>query len=215
MKKKQSHFLRNTGILVLSIILACAVSAKSFAQSGPDTDKDGIPDSAETILKTDPMNPDTDGDGINDFNDKKPLDANEAFTKTTGKNDFSIESVLVENNYDPVAKKDAPDHLEIKLKNNGTDDITGMVAFYQIKDLSTNQQESYIVPLTGLVLQKGQSRTVHIDLQAEQGHFRANPNSLYYTSINKRTVDVVINAPGQQAQEKSIEKDAGGAEIPD
>lgn len=212
MKKTRSELMRNAGILVLSVT---AVWSTALAQTEKDTDKDGIPDSAEIILKTDPMNPDTDGDGINDFKDQKPLNADAVFSKTSGQKDFSINRILVEDNYDPVAKKDAPDHLEIKLKNSSSKDIREIVVFYRITDLSTKQQESYIVPLSELVLKKGQTRTVHIDLVPGTDHYRANPNSLYYTSINKRKVDVIISAPGHLAQEKSVIKDAGGAEIPD
>lgn len=37
-----------------------------------DTDGDGLPDTAEKLLGTDPRNPDTDGDGKNDKIDPNP-----------------------------------------------------------------------------------------------------------------------------------------------
>jgi hypothetical protein len=46
-------------------------------------------------------------------------------------------------------------------------------------------------------------------------HFRANPNSLYYKSMNKRKVEVVVNCSGYNGQSKTVEKDAGGAETAD
>lgn len=45
-----------------------------------DDDNDGLPDTAEATIGTDPLNPDTDGDGVescNDLNDRFPLDAKE------------------------------------------------------------------------------------------------------------------------------------------
>jgi len=183
--------------------------------AGIDTDKDGIPDNAEKVLGTDPLNPDTDGDGINDKEDNNPVSFDGNFVKTTGANDFSIKEVLVENNYDLVAKKDAPDHLEIVLKNNGRTDITNMEVLYTIADPTTNQEQSYFVPLKGFTLEKGSEKSIHIDTTQGTDHFRANPNSIYYTSTNELQVSVIVNAQGHLAQEGSIKKDAGGAEVAD
>ncbi len=183
--------------------------------AGVDTDKDGIPDNAEKVLGTDPLNSDTDGDGINDKEDQNPVNVDSQFTESIGTNDFSIKEVLVENNYDPVAKKDADDHLEIILVNNGNQDIANMKVFYSITDLKTNKEQSYIVPLNGFVLEKGSEKSVHIDTTQGKDHFRANPNSLYYTSTNEMKVDVIVSAENHQAQHGSVNKDAGGTEVAD
>ena len=48
----------------------------------PDDDNDGLPDTAEAEIGTDPLNPDTDGDGVehcNDLLDKFPLEGSECF----------------------------------------------------------------------------------------------------------------------------------------
>lgn len=183
--------------------------------TGIDTDKDGIPDNAETVLGTDPLNPDTDGDGINDKQDKNPTSIDTNFVKTAGANDFAIKEVLVENNINPVTKKGVSDHLEIVLKNTGTKDITNMMLFYSITDLATNKKQSYLVPLTGFTLEQGSEKSVHIDTTKGTDHFRANPNSIYYTSMNEMKVDVTINAQGHLAQEASVKKDKGGTEVAD
>ena len=183
--------------------------------SGTDTDKDGIPDNAETVLGTNPSNPDTDGDGISDKEDKNSVNIDTEFVKTTGPKGFIIKEILVENNYDPIAKKDADDHLEIFLKNTGSSDITNMQVFYSITDLVTNKKQSYIVPLTGFSLKAGSTESVHIDSKQGANHFKDNPNSIYHTSMNKLRFDVIINAQGYEAQEGTVKKDAGGKETAD
>ena len=96
-----------------------AVQQNTPVSESLDSDKDGIPDNAEKVLGTDPLNPDTDGDGINDKEDKNPLFVDIPVIESTGPADFTIKEVLVENNYDTVNKKDASDHLEIILKSKG------------------------------------------------------------------------------------------------
>ena len=180
-----------------------------------DSDKDGIPDNAEVVLGTDPRNPDTDGDGINDKADKNPTLVDKPFIKSTGANDFSIEKVLVENNVDPSTNKGVPDHLEVFLKNKGEKAIKNFSIYYEYNDLVNNSKQSYEMPLTGFVLKPGETKSVNIDTSGKPGHFRANPNSSYYQSINPKKIKVVVSAPGYQAQELSVKKDKGGAETVD
>lgn len=188
---------------------------KMLPQSGSDTDGDDIPDNAEKVLGTDPRNPDTDGDGINDREDKNPVNVDVDVNPTTGANDFVIKEVLVENNYDPVAKKDAPDHLEVILENNGDADITGFQTYYSITDLNTEDKQSYLISLKDFVLKSGEEKSVHIDTTGLAGHYRANPNSMYYNSMNEMMVKVTVNAQGHKSQTSEIKKDAGGAEVAD
>jgi len=219
-------------ILVIGIVALAGCSGNNIPQNaqtpivkqtennasipnGVDTDKDSIPDNAEKVLGTDPLSSDTDGDGVNDKEDKNPVNVDTEPVKTTGTNDFSIKEILVENNYDSIAKKDAPDHLEILLINSGENDISKMDVFYSITDLKTNQKQSYLVPLNGFTLEKGSQKSVHIDTETGKNHFRANPNSLYYTSTDEMRIDVIVNAINHQAQERSVNKDAGGAEVAD
>ncbi len=198
-------------------------SQKSTAQTGAvknqpagtDTDQDGIPDNAEVVLGTDPQNSDTDGDGINDKADKNPTLIDKPFVKSTGANDFSIEKILVENNVDPSTNKGAPDHLEVFLKNNSQQVIKDFSIYYEYNDLVDKSKQSYEMPLTGFVLDAGQTKSANIDISGKPGHFRANPNSSYYQSINPKNIKVVVSAPGHQAQEASVKKDKGGAETAD
>ena len=180
-----------------------------------DSDKDGIPDTAEQVLGTDPLNPDTDGDGINDMQDKNPTIADTQFQPSTGSVGFKITNLMVENNYDPLAKKDAPDHLEVELKNTAGKDINNLVAYYTVTDLTTNRMETYIHPLDGLTLKAGETKSIHFDQAEGPGHFRANPNGLYTTSKNELRFSVTISASGYEAQTAEVKKDAGGAETAD
>jgi hypothetical protein len=183
--------------------------------TGVDSDKDGIPDTAEKVLGTDPLNPDTDGDNIDDMQDKTPTVADTPFQPTTGVLGFQITNILVENNYDPMAQKDAPDHLEIELQNTAGKDIGNLVAYYTIADLTSNQKEAYVLPLSGLVLKAGETKSIHFDQAEGSGHFRANPNGLYYTSQNQLRFSVTISASGYEAQTAEVTKDAGGTETAD
>jgi hypothetical protein len=180
-----------------------------------DIDGDGIPDTAEKVLGTDPQNSDTDGDSVNDMQDDTPTIADIQFQPSTGPVGFKITNLLVENNYDPVLKHDAPDHLEIELWNTAGEDISNLVAYYTITDSKSNQKEAYIHPLDSLTLYTGETISIHFDQAEGVNHFRANPNSLYYTSKNELSFSVTISANGYEAQSAEVKKDAGGAEVPD
>lgn len=203
-----------------------------------DTDKDGLPDNAEVLLGTDPQNPDTNGNGVNDKLDPEPTKAvapastldpvktentpdpvkTDTVTPTPAPvmaDDFKITSVLVENNVNPATGKDASDHLEIFLKSSSKSSITNLSLYYTITDLVTKATQSYTVPLTGFVLNAGETKSVHVDTSGEAGHFRANPNSLYYQSQNEMRVDVSISASGHKTQTGTVTKDKGGAEEAD
>lgn len=187
--------------------------ARNSTATSVDSDKDGIPDSAEKVLGTDPLNPDTDGDGINDLKDKTPTWVDTPFTPTTGPVGFQITGIWVENNYDLVTKQNMSDHLQLELKNASGNDINNLVAYYIITDQKTGQKQSYLVPLNNYVLKAGSTSTIHFDQLSGPAHFRANPNSLYARSTNALDFSVIINAAGYQAQTATATKGAGGAEI--
>jgi hypothetical protein len=105
-------------IAALASILGLGLAGASMAQT--DTDGDGIPDAAETLLGTDPLQADTDGDGQNDLADANPVFMENALDTAGATAPFSIKEALVENNYDYAAKKDATDHLELLIANTGT-----------------------------------------------------------------------------------------------
>lgn len=200
---------------ILSAILIANSLMAAQNLSAKDFDNDGIPNNSEKILGTNPYNADTDGDGIDDLKDKHPLNIDIKFVKTKGKNNFKIKEVLVENNYDETAKRDAPDHLEIILQNKSAKDISNFTLYYKIVDLETGAKQSYILPLKGFILNANAKKSLHVDTKKVKNHFLANPNSLYYNSKNEMKVFVTVNAQNSNAQSATVKKDAGGAEVAD
>jgi len=201
--------------IVTTMAIVGSILVSNASAGDLDLDKDGIPNNAEKILGTNPNSADTDGDGIKDKKDTNPTFADVKFKESTGKKCFSIKEVLVENNYDEIKRKDAPDHLEIILKNSCNNTISNFSTFYSMKDLKTGKIQSYILPLHGFVLKPNSKKSIHIDISNQKAHFAANPNSLYYNSLNKLEVSVTISSPGYHAAKGEIVKDAGGAEVAD
>ena len=121
---------RNMTTAALIAMLGLGTTAPAFAQTALDTDGDGIPDTSEPLLGTDPEMADTDGDGQNDLQDAAPVMADNPITMSGNPAPFAIREAIVENNYDPVAKADATDHLEWLVANTGTTDLTAFSLYY-------------------------------------------------------------------------------------
>jgi len=197
------------------LLIACAfVLAMMGHAHAADTDGDGVPDAAEPVLGTDPLQADTDGDGINDLKDKDPVFAENTLVQTGKPNGFGL-SGMVENNIDEATKKSAPDHLELEIKNTSLTALKSLMIYYAINDEGTGKIEGYLKPLTGLVVEPGAAAVVHFDDAKIKGHFRANPNSSYVRSQNAKTFSIEVAADGYAPMKLEIKKDAGGAEQPD
>lgn len=196
-------------------LLMISATTNSYAATSPDTDHDGIPDISESLIHTDPLNADTDGDGINDLKDSQPVQAAYTAIKTGTPSPISIKEVLVEDNYDDVQRKSAPDHLEIILTNNSDKSISNVVVNYQIKSLDTNETESYRVPLTEVVLDAHKDTRIHFDNKIGPTHFRANPDSIYKIDQSAKLFTINIDAPVFQTVTVTKKKDKGGAEQAD
>lgn len=202
-------------LTALALILSTTFAANTALAAGTDTDGDGVPDISEPLLHTDPMNPDTDGDGTYDLKDDAPVLAADPFTGSASTpTPFHIGEVLVENNVDPVAHKDAPDHLEIQVINDGQADLTGFTLYYTLTDADTGDKEAYILHPAVTVPAGGEAR-VHVDDSGAADHLRANPNSIYLTSQAAKHVTVTLGVDGSAPVMASVEKDAGGAEQAD
>lgn len=205
--------------LILSLFAASGIA--HAAPTGIDTDHDGIPDAAEVLLGTDPLNADTDGDGINDLKDPKPLDAANPITQQGKAGGPVVESAKVEDNFDPVSKKGVSDHLEIAVKNTGVTPMQGLLLYYTVKDSATGKTESYYRNYENFKLPQGATSVLHLDetgdanAAANATHFRANPNALLYKSQNAKTLTIQIASKGYAPSTVSIKKDAGGAEKAD
>lgn len=203
-------YLPLISVLILNAVLALPVTAQTL-----DTDGDGVPDASEVLLGTDPMVADTDGDGLNDL-----ADTDAAFMPNLMKMDgpaapFSIAEALVENNYDPVKKADAADHLELLIKNPGATDLTGLSIYVAIKDADTSTTEGTFRKLDGFIVPAGGEARIHFDDGAAPRHFRANPNSIYVTSQAAKTFTIAVQADGFAPLTTEIAKDKGGAEQAD
>lgn len=195
--------------LILSFVGTMSLAA------GPDTDGDGVPDTAEPLLHTDPGNPDTDGDGQNDLADAAPVTAPDPTVSGGAVSPFHIGEALVENNVDPVAKADAPDHLELQLINDTATDVTGLTVFYTFTDVDTGEAEAYAASLGALTIPASGELRVHFDETGLPAHLRANPNSIYLTSPAAKHVTISVQAAGFEPVKATVEKDAGGAEEAD
>jgi hypothetical protein len=202
---------------ILTTTLAALLLSTSLAHtqtSGTVTDGDGVPDISEPLLHTDPMNPDTDGDGQNDLADSDPVNAADPTIAGGAPATYRLGEIVVENNVDPATQTDAPDHLEIQVLNDGAADLSGLAVYYTITDADSGAKESYVYRPQVTVPAGGEAR-VHVDEGTAPGHLRANPNSLYVTSLAGKHVAVLVQAEGFAAVQGTVEKDPGGAETAD
>jgi hypothetical protein len=206
---------KHISTLALASILGLTLAHPGFSQTAADSDGDGVPDTAEVLLGTDPMVADTDGDGQNDLADAEPAFMANPIDMTGAAAPFAIKEALVENNYDYAAKKDATDHLELLVTNSGSTDLTGFSIYYMMKDADTGKVEGTFRKLDGFTVPAGAEARIHFDDGTVAGRFRANPNSIYITSQAAKTISVVLKADGFAPVSVDIAKDKGGAEAAD
>ena len=199
---------------LFALIAGIAILPHTSFAAAVDTDGDGVPDIAEPVLGTDPMNADTDGDGTNDLKDKTPT-FSEKLLATDGKPNGFTFTGKVEDNSDPVTKKGVSDHLELEVKNTSGEDLTKIEMYYSLKDDGTGKIEGYYKSLDGLTIKKGDIATVHFDNTGDAGHFRDNPNSSYHKSENAKMFTVQLRAAGFAPVQIEFKKDKGGAEKAD
>jgi len=201
-------------ITTFAFLLASSVSSLAFA-ADTDTDGDGVPDNAEAVLGTDPLNADTDGDGVNDLADDNPTIAANSLATDGANAKFKIKELLVENNFDYAKNKDANDHLELLVVNQSGQSLDHFSMFYQITDKDSGKVESYMLPLSGFSIPANSESRIHVDDSGNDGHFRENPNGMYRTSDAAKTFDVTLKADGFAPVTATVNKDKGGAETAD
>ena len=206
---------KHISTLALVSILGLTLTSPGFSQTTTDTDGDGVPDTSEVLLGTDPMVADTDGDGQNDLADTDPAFMVNPIDMPGAPATFAIKEALVENNYDFAAKKDATDHFELLVTNSGTAPLTGFSIYYSITDADTGKVEGTFRKLDGFSVPAGGEARIHLDDGTEAGHFRANPNSIYISSQAAKTVTFVLKADGFAPVSVDVAKDKGGAEAAD
>lgn len=196
-------------------VLAALTLAQATQAAGLDTDGDGVPDTSEVLLGTDPMNPDTDGDGIDDLADAAPVSLADPIPQAGAPAPFALKEALVENNYDFAAKKDATDHFEVLLSNTTPAAVNDVSIYVTVKDIDTGKTESYYKSLAGFTVPAQGEARIHLDDGAVAGHFRDNPNGIYHTSQNAKLVTFEVAAKGFAPVSIDVNKDKGGAEAAD
>lgn len=206
--------IKMLGVSSIAIFTALALAHGTMA-AGLDTDGDGVPDTSEVLLGTDPMNPDTDGDGIDDLADAEPVSLADPIPQAGAPAAFAIKEALVENNYDYAAKKDATDHFELLLSNASSTEVKDISLYLTIKDLDSGKTESYYKYLTGFAVPAQGEARIHVDDGSVAGHFRDNPNGIYHTSQNAKLVTFEVAAKGFAPVSIDVNKDKGGAEAAD
>ena len=199
-------------VLLAALTLSTALPALAATN---DSDGDGVPNAAEKLLGTDPMNADTDGDGINDLKDTNPVFAKNTIDPGGAPAPFRIARALVENNYDNLRNKAVSDHLELVVKNPTGAALSHFSIYYTIKDLKSGKTEGYFRKLTGFSVPAGGTARINFDQSGLPGHFRENPNSIYHTSNAAKEFTVELKQAGFQPVTVHIHKDAGGAETAD
>ena len=201
-------------ILAIAALFGAGSGTPLQAQDA-DSDSDGIPDTAEVLLGTDPQAADTDGDGYNDLADAEATFSGNPIVATGALAPFVINEALVENNYDFATNAAVSDHLELLITNPSKTALTGWQIYYSITDADTGKAEATFRALDGFSLPAGGEARLHFDDGAIAGHFRANPNGIYVTSQAAKTIDVTLAAAGFAPMTIKIAKDKGGPEEAD
>ncbi len=202
-------------IPLISFLILNAALALPAATQTADRDGDGVPDTSEVLLGTDPLMADTDGDGVNDLADVEAGFMANPMQMDGPAAPFQIVGALVEDNYDPAKKADAADHLELLIRNPGTTAMSGFSVYYAITDADTGAVEGTFRRLDGFGVPAGGEARIHLDAAEEPGHFRANPNSIYISSQAAKTFDVAVQLDGFAPVAVVIAKDKGGPEAAD
>lgn len=158
---------------------------------------------------------DTDGDGTGDLADADATFMSNPMKRVGAPAPFTLSEALVENNYVPVKKVDAPDHRQMVIKNSGATELTGFSIYVAIKDNDNGRSDGSFRKLDGLIVPAGGEARIHFDNGVLPGHFRANPNSIHAISQAVNTFSVAVRADGFAPVMVEIAKDKGGAELAD
>ena len=187
-----------------------ATGNSGSVSSTVDTDGDGIPDSAEKTLGTNPYLADSDGDGQNDQVDALPVFTENLITEaSTTPLTVTIKDVKVEDNA-------TADHLEITMVNTGASALTNFDIYFSITDQVDAKTEAYYELLKDLTINPGESKTIHFDNKVtEPGHYYGNMNGLYGSSPNGLTFDIQLHANGYAPLHFTVDKATGTAEVAD
>ena len=201
-RRRRTRRAATAAVLAASITLAACGSG-----GGTDNATAGL--TSTTVAAGAPSNGTTSSGG-----EILPVTDNPIANTATAKT-LTIDSVLVENNVDDAGKA-VDDHLEVALTNTGSSELSNFEVFYTFTDPTAGTSESYYAELPAdFTIPAGGTRVAHFDNTGATDHFPVNKFSLYATSINQLDVKVEVSAQGAAVQTATVQKDAGGAEVPD
>ncbi len=126
---------------------------------------------------------------------------------------LSISMATVENNVDPVTKKDLTDFLLISVSNRSRKAATGLEIFYTMKDSVTKASESYYQKLTNITVKAGATANLYFDNGKAAGHFPENKFSLYRSSPNEVVFSIILSAKGLKIAKAVAIKSKGTGEV--
>ena len=140
----------------------------TIAELDTDDDNDGLLDSEEAELGTDPLNPDTDGDRVNDSEDEYPLDP------TKSKKPVVVPVVPVVEDTTPVppvpVKNDVfPNILNSSVTSTEPDSLSSVSSANETEATANTNNDSVDSPL----LQMGIELSKNILINTEQLDWRA------------------------------------------
>ena len=142
-----------------------------------------------------------------------PVDHN-PIQNTATQAGLAISNAMVENNVDPTTGQAISDRLQFTIKNNSTQTMQNLEAYYTMKDAKTNQSESYYQKLSGLSIAPGKTQTVYFDNGTGPGHYPENRYSIYRTSQSAVNFTIEVSAPGFQPAYAHAQKGPGTGESP-
>lgn len=219
--KKSLNLLGSAHRVLAVSLIAGMFSVAHAGTTAADSDGDGVPNNAEVLLGTDPLNADTDGDGVNDLSDADAVISSRHIESLGNKTSLYVASAKVEDNVNAATGQSAPDHLEIVLANSGQEPIQGVELSALVTDEQTGKADRTLWRLDGVQVPAHGNVTLHFvpdgerNFKAAATRFRANPNALLYRSVNAKQVIIETVHQGFALSKLAIKKDAGGAEKAD
>ncbi|MBI3428883.1 MAG: hypothetical protein HY050_02245 [Actinobacteria bacterium] len=125
---------------------------------------------------------------------------------------LSITMATVENNVDPVTKKDLTDFLLLTVANKSSKAASGVEIFYTMKDSVSKASESYYQKLSNFTIKAGGVGILYFDNGAGVGHFPENKFSLYRSSQNEVKFSILLSAKGLKIAKAVAIKSKGTGE---
>lgn len=125
---------------------------------------------------------------------------------------LSITGAMVEDNVDPATGTAMADRLQMTLKNDTSQSLSGLEIYYQQKDATTGKAEAYYQKLDQLTLAANSETTIYFDNQSGAGHYPENKFSVYRNSTNQVDFTIEASATGMKLATGTAKKSPGTGE---